>query len=57
MAITLQPSVAVRFTSFNFWVAAIDVLYHSKPIAGPQTHYNRPYTSASDLIWQHCNDS
>ena len=48
MAITSQPFV--RFTSFNFWVAALEVLYHSTPIAGPQTHYNRPHATASGLI-------
>ncbi len=48
MAITLQPFV--RFTSFNFWVPALDVFYHLTPTAGPQTHYNRPYATASGLI-------
>ena len=48
MAITLQP--IVRFTSFNFWVTALDVLYHLTLTAGPQTHKNRPHATASGLI-------
>ncbi len=35
MVITSQPFV--RFTSFNYWVAALAVLYHLTPIAGPIT--------------------
>ncbi len=36
MAITSQPFI--RFTSFNFWVAALDVLYKgSRPYFGRQS--------------------
>ncbi len=37
MDISLQ--LFIRFTSFNFSLAALYVLYHLTPITGPQTHY------------------
>ncbi len=41
------PSRIVRLviTSFNFWLAALGVLYHLTPIARPQAHYDCQATS------------
>ncbi len=45
VAMTLQPFV--RLISFNFWLAALDVLYHLSLTAGPHAPCHCPHAFGS----------
>ncbi len=45
MAITSQPFI--RFTSFNFWLVALEFLYHSMKVADALTPSNRRIAAAA----------
>ncbi len=52
MAITSQPFI--RFTSFNFWLVALDSLYHFMQVADAQTPSNRRIAAAGSF-WHPCD--
>ncbi len=47
MAITSQPYI--QFTSFNFWLVALDFLYHFLQVADAQIPSNRRIAAASSF--------